>query len=236
MTTEHPAGVPFGAVLFDLHSTLIDQGSGAEWLRQAWRRAGHADDPVAALGESEAARLAHALERIWDTARDIDPASDRDLDPTRHRAVFDELVRRMGGIDPDLSAALYDTFTAGWTAYDDSAPVLEAVKVAGLRTAVLSNIGIDVREVLERTGLAPYLDAVVFSCEVGVTKPQRSIFLKAVELLGSTPEATLMVGDKWQDDGGAAGAGIRTLILPATSGPVHGLGLVCRLLGILEPA
>lgn len=38
-----------------------------------------------------------------------------------------------------------------------------------------------------------------------------------------------MVGDSWRDDAGAAALGIRTLLLPRTTGPVHGLDAVLRL-------
>ena len=236
MTSPPAAAAPFEAVIFDFHSTLIDQGPGREWLEHGWECAGLESTPREALGEAESARIADALDHIWDDAREIDPDSDRDLDATRHRAVFDELVRRMGGIDDRLSDALYETFTSGWTAYDDAAPVLSVLKGAGIRTALLSNIGIDIRDVLSRTGLAPSLDVVALSCELGLTKPQPEVFLETLDLLGAAAERTLMVGDKWQDDGGAAGVGIRTLILPATSGPSHGLDAVTRLVGIAGPS
>jgi len=38
-----------------------------------------------------------------------------------------------------------------------------------------------------------------------------------------------MVGDSGRDDSGGTALGIRTLILPRTSGPVHGLGAVVSL-------
>jgi FMN phosphatase YigB (HAD superfamily) len=40
-----------------------------------------------------------------------------------------------------------------------------------------------------------------------------------------------MVGDSPDDDTGAARLGVRTLILPRTRGPVHGLEVVLRLVG-----
>jgi HAD superfamily hydrolase (TIGR01509 family) len=218
--------VPFEAVIFDFHSTLIDQGSGREWLEAAWQCAGRDATAASVLGEAEVTRVAEALERIWDDARDIDPESERDLDSVRHRAVFDELVRRMGGGVPDLADALYGTLTTGWAAYDDAAPVLQALRDAGLATAVLSNVGFDIRPVLDRTGLSPLFDVVVLSCEIGLAKPDPEAFRTVLQRLGAQPETTLMVGDKWQDDGGASGVGIRSLILPPTAGPSHGLAAV----------
>jgi FMN phosphatase YigB (HAD superfamily) len=62
-------------------------------------------------------------------------------------------------------------------------------------------------------------------------KPQPEIFRAALDALEVAPEETLMVGDAWTDDGGAAALGIRTLILPRTRGRVHGLDAVLRLVG-----
>ena len=99
----------------------------------------------------------------------------------------------------------------------------------GIRTAVLSNVGVDIRPVMAREGLRT--DAVVLSCEVGAVKPRPEIFVSALEALGVEPSEALMVGDSWKDDAGAAALGIRTLILPRTRGPVHGLDQVLRLVG-----
>ena len=88
---------------------------------------------------------------------------------------------------------------------------------------------VDLRPILQRAGLA--VDAVVLSYEVGSVKPDRGIFEHALALLGATPDESLMVGDSWRDDAGAAALGIRTLLLPRTTGRTHGLAAVLRLLG-----
>ena len=80
-------------------------------------------------------------------------------------------------------------------------------------------------------GLADKLDGVVLSYEVGAVKPQPEIFARALDLLDIPAAEVLMVGDSWRDDAGAAALGIRTLILPRTNGPRHGLDLVLRLAG-----
>ena len=228
-----PTAVPFDAVIFDFHGTLIDQGSGREWLESAWQLAGLDGDLASAIGPREVRRLSASLERIWDHAREIDPENERDLGSARHREVFDEVIACMGGIDAALIDPLYATLTDGWTAYDDARPVLAALKADGIRTAVLSNVGFDIRPVLVRTGLMTIVDAVALSCEIGVAKPDPAAFSAALDLLVASPESTLMVGDNWHDDGGAAGAGIRTLILPPTTGPTHGLDAVTGLVSSL---
>jgi HAD superfamily hydrolase (TIGR01509 family) len=220
------------AVLFDFHSTLVDQGDAAEWIRLAWQHTRRRGDPNSVLGFEKAARLAAWVDRIWEHAREIDPDGKRDLHPTQHREIYDVLVRDQPDVDEQLAQSLYATMLETWIPYEDTVPVLRALHARGIKTALVSNVGIDVREVLHRAGLSDLLDAVVLSYEAGVVKPDTTIFAQALELIRVPPERALMVGDSWRDDSGAAQLGIRTLLLPRTSGPSHGLNLVLRLVGI----
>ena len=217
-------------VLFDFHSTLVDQGDAAAWLRLAWRSTGRPGDPQAGLGRQRFGQILGWLDRIWEGARLVDPDNRRDFGPSLHRQVYDTLSRSVVGLDPELAAAVYETMLELWSPYDDTLPTLRALQEAGIKTALVSNIGIDVRPVLDRAGLAGLLDVVVLSFEVGVVKPDVQIFTYALDRIGVRPERALMVGDSWRDDGGAAQLGVRTLLLPRTTGPYHGLDQVLRLI------
>lgn len=220
---------PITAVLFDLHQTLVHGGDATQWLVAGWTRTGRAGDPESGLGPGRATAAAAFLDRVWEHAHPIDPHSTRDESPQRHREVFARTVDQCPGIDADLAEALYLEMANQWRAYDDAAPVLTALRSRAVRTAIISNIGFDARPVLQRNGIQ--VDAVVLSYEVGSVKPDPGIFTHALELLGAIPEEALMVGDSWRDDSGAAALGIRTLLLPRTSGHVHGLEAVLRLVG-----
>ncbi len=64
----------------------------------------------------------------------------------------------------------------------------------------------------EALGLAPFLDAMVFSDEAGARKPAPAIFLRACGELGVEPAAALYVGDDLEADvQGAAGVGMQTV-------------------------
>ncbi len=222
---------PIEGVLFDFHSTLIAQGLGHEWLQRAWSHAGRDGEPAHGLGAGRAEEIATWMDRIWEHARDVDPESRRDLGPSEHREVYDLLVQRLPDLDADLAAALYETMVETWIPYDDAVPVLRGLHDRGIRTAVVSNIGLDIRPVLDRGGLSDLVDAVVLSYEAGAVKPAPDIFRRALDLIDVPPERALMVGDSWKDDAGAAQLGVRTLILPRTTGSSHGLELVLRLVG-----
>lgn len=230
-----PAPDQIDGVLFDFHSTLVDQGDARSWIRLAWRHAGRSGDPADTLGADKVDQLAAWAERIWEHAREIDPENRRDLHPDQHRQVYDTLVEGVPDVDEELARSLYATVLETWIPYEDAVPVLQGLHARGIKTALVSNVGVDVRAVLERAGISDLLDAVVLSYEAGAVKPDTAIFAEALRLIDVPPERALMVGDSWRDDAGAAQLGIRTLILPRTSGPAHGLDLVLRLVGGGDP-
>lgn len=234
-------GHPIRGVIFDLHATLLHGGDPAAWfaaatalLAQDPTRGGRYPAPgPGAISQPMPTldQLAPIATRIWEHARQIDPGSERDLSPQQHRAVFDRLVEHLQIIPGPLADALYVTMPEHWGAYEEAPQVLDALRERGVRTAVLSNVGIDPRPALRRCGLAGRYDAEVFSFEVGTVKPDPAIFQMAADALGLAPRELLMVGDSPEDDTGAAHLGMRTLILPRNAGTTHGLAQVLRLVG-----
>lgn len=222
---------PIEAILFDFHSTLVDQGDPRLWLDRAWTYAGRKGSAREILGEERVERILDYVYRIWDHGNEIDPHSERDLSPARHREVFAAIMRRLPEADDDLSRALYEVMLDTWGPYDDTLPTLRELKRRGFKIALVSNIGRDVRDVLARGNIKSLFDAVILSFEVGAVKPNPLIFERALEALGTAPANALMVGDSARDDGAAAFLGIRSLILPRTAGSEHGLNLVLRLVG-----
>jgi HAD superfamily hydrolase (TIGR01509 family) len=218
-------------VLFDFHSTLVDQGDPYSWLDRAWAHAGRNGTAASSLGEQGRADLAGWVDRIWEHVREVDPHNERDLSPQRHREVYDTLMEQVPQVDDELARSLYEVMLETWIPYDDSVPTLAELKRRGVATALVSNVGIDVRPVVERGGLENLLDVVVLSYEAGAVKPGAAIFQHTLDALGVSAAEALMVGDSAQDDAGAALIGIRTLILPRTTGTRHGLEIVLRLVG-----
>ena len=220
---------PIEAVLFDFHSTLVDQGDPRAWLNLAWSHAGRPGSPREALGPEGFEQLAAWVDRMWEHVREIDPEGQRDLSSARHREVYDALMERIPGVDEELSQALYEVMLETWIPYEDALPTLRELKRRGLKIALISNVGLDVHGVLKRAGMTDLFDAVILSYEVGTVKPEARIFESALEALQVAPGHALMVGDNARDDGGAALLGIRTLLLPRTQGHLHGLDIVLRM-------
>jgi len=98
--------------------------------------------------------------------------------------------------------------------FPDAAPVLGALRSAGIHTAVVSNWDCSLGEVLAGLGLGGLIDAVMTSAEAGVRKPDPEIFRATLERLRCPAERALLVGDSLDIDiAGGRAAGIRSLLL-----------------------
>jgi FMN phosphatase YigB (HAD superfamily) len=226
MLSDHLAPAPITGVVFDFHATLVDGGDPHRWVSAALQRLASKPD----LSDEDVDGLCRHLHEIWQHAHTIDPASERDLSRELHRDVFSRAVALRPGIKPDLIAALYEVMPEQWVAFEDTRPVLAELKARGVRVVVLSNIGIDIRPCLDRAGVSDLVDGVVLSFEVGLVKPDPAIFRHVLEVLDVPGDQTLMVGDSPRDDVGGVSLGIRTLLLPRTAGPIHGLAAVLPLI------
>jgi putative hydrolase of the HAD superfamily len=84
-------------------------------------------------------------------------------------------------------------------AYDDAAPSLEAL--SGERLGIISNGARDQQiGKLERAGLLDYFSVMVFSEDVGLGKPHRSIFAEACRRAGDEPHECVPIGDDIEAD------------------------------------
>jgi len=221
---------PITAVLFDFHATLADGGDPFAVLEAAWARCGRRGSAADGLGPDRYERLAGAVHHLWDRVREVDPGGRHDLSLEQHREVFDALMRNLPGMDPDLAGGLYSVVPDFWRPYEDALPTLRELRRRGLGLALVSDTAIDLRPILARCGLLELFDAVILSVEQGAVKPDARMFQHALDALGVAAGNALMVGDNPYNDAGAAALGIRTLLLPRTEGPSHGLGLVLRII------
>lgn len=207
----------FGYTLF-AHATLVDTISGC------------------------AARLGVALDddRAIAVARRIDAAA-MAPDELAHPRDYDAMVwaerwRLLYGIADEVVTGLGDSLfesmhdPMAWVPYQDTASTLRTLRAAGLPVGIVSNTGWDVRAAFVAHGVAAEVDAFTLSYECGAVKPSPEIFTSACASIDVEAEHVLMVGDDPRSDGGAATAGIRTLLLPARApGTDNDLAAVLRL-------
>ncbi|MGH3648921.1 MAG: HAD family hydrolase [Micromonosporaceae bacterium] len=230
-----PSPRPVDAVLFDFHGTLAQSEPAERRVSLAAAACGVLLDIPRLMRLAVAVRDAGlaggfgcppsvpaSVVRAWEN---------RDLSAEDHRAAYVGIADTVHSGIAGLSEAMYDRLVDpdGWVAYPDAVPTLQALRDRGIPTALVSNIGFDVRPVAKQLGFADLIDTWVLSYEVGVCKPDPTIFRHACAQLGVSPQRSLMVGDT-AADAGAGAAGCTVLVLPASPpGALHGLGGVVRL-------
>ena len=103
-----------------------------------------------------------------------------------------------------------------YTVDPETPRTLRALKERGLRLAVVSNTyqsRAALTSRLSEHGLWRYLDALIVSSEVGLTKPHPAIFQAALDELGVTAAETVFVGDiVWADVLGAQALGMKGVL------------------------
>lgn len=225
------------AVLFDFHGTLAQVEDPTRWMSAAAAACGMSLSPVRAAALADAAvtagraggplpsRIPPHLAELW---------AERDLSQPAHRGAYTGLAATAVGDIPGLPEALYDRGVQpqGWVPYPDAVATLQALRAAGVRVALVSNIGFDLRPLADVMGFTPYIDEWVLSYELGVCKPDPAIFRHACFALGVETTQALMVGDTPADTGAVA-AGCPALVLPSSPpGAAHGLRRVLALAGL----
>jgi HAD superfamily hydrolase (TIGR01549 family) len=239
VSTSHPPHQPrrpVDAVLFDFHGTLAQVEDPVTWVIAAAATCG------ADLDRGKATVLA---DRFVTAGRAGGPRphrvpphlaevyADRDLYEHSHRAAYTGLAETVNTDVEGLADALYERLLGpdGWLPYADTGATLRTLHDAGVKVAVVSNIGFDIRPHFAAWGLDTLVDAFALSYEVGRLKPDPAIFLRACGMIGADPERTLMVGDT-PADAGAVQAGCAALVLPAAEpGRANGLGASLALAG-----
>lgn len=174
----------FSAVVFDLFGTLVYEFPRADW--DAWL------ETAAAALEADpevfrAAWEATAIERQTGRAGDIDEnlrtiAARSGVWPTD--AQIAEAL--------EVRAALYRKWFVPRPGAEE---ILRELRGRGMPTALISMCAPDTPALWRASPLAGLVDVEVFSCEVGLRKPDPEIYLLACRRLEVDPATCLYVGD-----------------------------------------
>jgi HAD superfamily hydrolase (TIGR01662 family) len=195
------------AVLFDVDFTLAKPGPelGPDGYVRVGARHGLTLE-ASRYGDARDAALTH-LERH----------PELDHDEEIWYAFTEQIVLGMGGVEPASYECAVE-ITRGWELhenfelYEDTLPVFEELRNAGLKIGLVTNSARDVHAFAQHHALD--IDAAIGSLEHGKTKPHASIFAVVLELLEVEPAAAAMVGDDVEDDiEGARALGMRAILV-----------------------
>jgi len=174
-------------VFWDVGGTLLDyRCSLAESVRERLGRAGI--DHVRISDESIAATFEDYFrdEPSWLTAGDERAASEK----WAARLLPPELASSVANAADHL--LWYETFYEPVDGIDD---LLSDLKRRGLRQVVVSNWPPSLPRILAHHRLTEHFDAVVFSAEDGIHKPDERIYRRALASAGAAPHEAIFIGD-----------------------------------------
>jgi putative hydrolase of the HAD superfamily len=174
-------GTPYSAVVFDFFGTLT----------RAMSRGPAHDRAALALGCDPAA-FAGILDRTYRSR-----ASGRYGDlPTTFRRIAEQLGRSPTSVQVAEAVRLkVRAIRDGIVLRTDAVRTLWTLRQAGLRTGLVSDCTAELPSLMGTLPVAGLLDTTVYSVQLGVTKPDPTLFLTACRTLGVHPRQCLYVGD-----------------------------------------
>lgn len=243
------------AVTIDLWGTLLVDGPGADEDYRRPRLAG-LKSRLGALGlpmsmldlEQAYSQSTRQLAQFWQSHRDV--------------GIRTHVIGLLQALHPSLPGRLSESVLADLVeayaspalmvppVFDDAAKAgLDALAARGLIVCLVSNVmrtpGVVLRQLLDRQGLLERFQALTFSDECGIRKPDPEIFRLTLRQVGVAPAEAVHVGDDpVLDVKGAKEAGMRTIHLAARGGfkgyprpdaVIVGLGELPDALGALCP-
>jgi putative hydrolase of the HAD superfamily len=201
------------AILFDLDDTLFDhKHASREGLRSVWKR--YTCFQEMTLDEFE---LEHRgmLEKIHFSQVLVGKLSLEEARAERFKHLF---LNRNVEVDFETSrnaAVIYrNSYEKNVRKVKGSEELLKALKKNYKIGIVTNNITAEQESKLDQLGLRNYIDHMVTSEEMGVTKPNPLLFSTACERLGVSPDSAVMIGDSWDNDiAGAHAVGMKCIWL-----------------------
>ncbi len=134
-------------------------------------------------------------------------------------ANIDYLCQKLGVTIEDSQRSLaarirLDLTVRSMTPVPESIAVLSHLKSEGYKTGLVTDCSAEVPAIWQDTPFAPLIDVTVFSCVVGLKKPDPRIYQLAAERLGVEPEKCLYIGDgSSRELTGAAAVGMHPVLI-----------------------
>ena len=193
----------YEAVIFDLFGTLVDNFS----LQEHRNVLVHMASILSATSDD--------FVRLW-----FDTFSERATGIFENpESNIEYICKRLGIYTEDAqvkhAAKVRFDFTArSMTPRPDAVETLTRLKSKGYKTGLITDCSAETPAIWKSTPFAPLIDVAVFSCLVGLKKPDPRIYRLATEQLGVEPQKCLYLGDgSSQELTGASQVGMHAVLL-----------------------
>jgi putative hydrolase of the HAD superfamily len=152
--------------------------------------------------------LALFTDVYWRFRIEYDAAS---LDPIAYWSAVAQTASRT--LTRDQISELIEIDNRSWSHPAPAMPQwAREIRTAGLRTAILSNMPLPIRDYVVRCPWLPQFDSQTFSCEIGVCKPAPEIYRSCLDKLGVQPSQVLFLDDREPNVRAAESLGLHALL------------------------
>lgn len=197
----------FKAVLFDLGGTLIETVEVAEIYRRILAANG-VTAPINAIAEAHGENM-----------KQFNPEDQLALKKGFWLKWSARVLEKLGiNENREILARKIDELWWNYAelkAHSDVSKTLTQLKLKGIKIGIITNaFESDYQQILQKLDWINYFDVVVGIDACNKAKPNKTIFLYALNKLQLTPEETIFVGDSVKYDyEGAKNAGLKPLII-----------------------
>ena len=192
----------YKGILIDIDNTLYDYASTHKAAMDA------ATNLAAVLFDKEV-----FLEKFNLAKNQIHDALEGTASSHNRILYFQRTLELLNCKDIMLAKRLYDTY---WNTFLENVTLFNGVidflkQTGNKKVAVLTDLTADIQyQKITKFKIAPYLDYIITSEEVGVEKPDRKMFLEGLRKLDLSEKEVCMIGDSYDRDiEGALNVGIK---------------------------
>ena len=115
-------------------------------------------------------------------------------------------------VPPNKHKLWREDYEKGFYIYPQIVSLVKELKKKGIKTAILSNTIKPFMEVINKHRGYQGFDVLVLSCEVGLLKPEREIYLLTAQKLNVKPEECIFIDDKEEYLTPAKKLGMKTIL------------------------
>ena len=195
----------YKAVIFDLFGTLIPNFSAGEYRQTVFQMAAILKAPPEAFWELWSATFREGVLGFFPT-----PESKIEYICGKLGVVFSLAALS------ESAQVRYDFEKATMHPRPEAVEVLRQLKSASMKIGLITDCSAEAPREWPNTSLAPWFDVTVFSCLVGMKKPDPRIYNLALSKLGISASESIYIGDgSSQELTGATAVGINAVLLKA---------------------
>lgn len=211
---------PVDAVFFDLDGTLVRDGAGEAVRRTARALAARHDlsaDDILAANEAAWSDCWSEQGERWMRGELEDDALPREI----WRLTLERFGRSESELVDEAVVLHVQEERGTFTPFEETREVLDALRAGGVPVGLITNGPAEFqRAKLAEVGIDDSFDLVVASGDIGVLKPEREIFQRALDELDVDAARAVHVGDNFEADViGAVDAGIRAVWINRDAAP-----------------